>query len=141
MRSMQYSATCVKQLHLVRHTIRYSKCLHAPFILFTHHAGVYFCSICNFWDHRAQEKKYYHCHGCGMCRVGGAERCGQRCASPSSHSLLVFFTVLNTAAHALAPAALFIATSAGTASPASRRRTARTCTNPAGGAQWRSLTL
>ncbi|KAH8410295.1 hypothetical protein KR009_010784 [Drosophila setifemur] len=33
--------------------------------------GKYTCLICNLFDDA--DKKQYHCHGCGICRIGGAE--------------------------------------------------------------------
>ncbi len=32
----------------------------------------YFYSICNFFDDKI-ENEYYHCEGCGICRVGGKD--------------------------------------------------------------------
>lgn len=29
----------------------------------------YFCKVCNLWDDD-QTKKIYHCHDCGLCRIG-----------------------------------------------------------------------
>lgn len=31
----------------------------------------YTCLICNLFDDA--DKQQYHCHGCGICRIGGAE--------------------------------------------------------------------
>ncbi|XP_017111411.1 RING finger and CHY zinc finger domain-containing protein 1 [Drosophila elegans] len=33
--------------------------------------GKYTCLICNLFDDA--DKQQYHCHGCGICRIGGAE--------------------------------------------------------------------
>ncbi|XP_030376961.1 uncharacterized protein LOC115625883 [Scaptodrosophila lebanonensis] len=33
--------------------------------------GKYTCLICNLFDD--SDKKQYHCHGCGICRIGGAD--------------------------------------------------------------------
>lgn len=33
--------------------------------------GVYFCSICNYFDN--EDKGQFHCGKCGICRVGGRE--------------------------------------------------------------------
>ena len=34
--------------------------------------GKYTCLICNFFDHDSA-KRQFHCHACGICRVGGQE--------------------------------------------------------------------
>jgi RING finger/CHY zinc finger protein 1 len=35
--------------------------------------GTYACLKCRFFDDRHEEKKYFHCDECGICRVGGRE--------------------------------------------------------------------
>mmetsp|Transcript_98789 Transcript_98789/g.205933 ORF Transcript_98789/g.205933 Transcript_98789/m.205933 type:complete len:342 (+) Transcript_98789:68-1093(+) len=34
----------------------------------------YFCGTCNLWDDEGDEKKIFHCSGCGICRLGGRDR-------------------------------------------------------------------
>jgi hypothetical protein len=88
-----------------------------PFI----NTGKYFCSICNFWDHRL-ERSYFHCHGCGMCRVGGQEK--------YTESHLPLAPALPYCRHM--PSGSFIVTNAGTVSAANLYKTARTFINLAG---------
>ncbi|DBA03206.1 TPA: hypothetical protein N0F65_003926 [Lagenidium giganteum] len=33
----------------------------------------YFCSVCNLFDNKGDEKQIFHCDDCGICRVGGRE--------------------------------------------------------------------
>ena len=35
--------------------------------------GKYFCSICNLFDHKGEEKGIWHCDGCNLCRAGGKD--------------------------------------------------------------------
>eukprot|EP00299_Pterocystis_sp_00344_P010568 c4749_g1_i1.p1 GENE.c4749_g1_i1~~c4749_g1_i1.p1 ORF type:complete len:263 (-),score=44.13 c4749_g1_i1:51-728(-) len=45
--------------------------------------GAYFCGVCNHFDNKGNEKKIFHCDGCGICRVGGRENffhCEKCCA-------------------------------------------------------------
>ena len=83
------------------------------FFRFESYAGKYFCSICNFWDDRL-ERNYYHCDGCGMCRVGGREKYASCCA-PSPAALPT-----HRCANAISPSDLFIATIVGIVSAAYR---------------------
>lgn len=34
--------------------------------------GLYFCSICKLFDD--EDKRQYHCDGCGICRIGGRDK-------------------------------------------------------------------
>lgn len=35
--------------------------------------AAYFCATCNLFDDAGDEKRVFHCDGCGICRVGGRE--------------------------------------------------------------------
>lgn len=43
----------------------------------------YFCEICKLWDDEGIKKNIYHCKGCGICRIGPAQKyfhCDTCCA-------------------------------------------------------------
>ncbi|KQK09499.1 hypothetical protein BRADI_2g48340v3 [Brachypodium distachyon] len=49
--------------------------------------GKYFCEVCKLFDDDVS-KQQYHCHGCGICRIGGRENffhCS-KCVLKNSHS-------------------------------------------------------
>ena len=51
----------------------------------------YFCNVCKLWDD-ASEKSIYHCHDCGICRVGqGLGKDFYHCKVSALHGIMFLF--------------------------------------------------